>query len=623
VRLSAEAMNAALTDFQGLQYQTRVASAYDVFLAVKWADANPTGLGAWHDVPLAVQELFVLFPHHELGRLKPCRYDWLTVADSGRKTVWNNNTRGNKLSTTLLNGQDIRNGLLPNASQILGQALPANRPSRQSLAALVLRGHDFAPGDDWPQAEAELLTRLGMSLAELQDITSPNSLGVPLLGPDQWDETTIPDDLRPPEAHVVQAPAAAAAPAAPVVPGAGQVAITVDARVERMLRLAVATTASILLVGPPGTGKGTLLNWLLGELATDPEQWGFEVGFDPNPMWRTPDESWSAFELVGGLAPVATGQLAWSSGALLDAIANDRWLILDETNRGDMDKIMGPLLTWLSEQEVEVGTTLAHQGKPISIGWGDARASLVDDQGATDRYLAGTDFRLLGTYNPQDAQRVFRFGQALSRRFVVIPVPAVRPGQFTQILEGRYPDLPEDAVDALTGLYRAHFADEVTTLGPAVFLRMANYISAGLPASVGAGDGEDQPGAEEAAGAPGGAAALEDGRAADGGHAPETEAEVADAEAGAEGALVDGDEAEGDQGEGDQAGDGASDPAVPQASPLLDELLAEAYVTGVGRYLAGFEDRIFQALGERVMNDEAVLPQGQWAWVSSQRNVLS
>lgn len=621
MRLSADAMNAALTDFQGLQYQTRVASAYDVFLAVKWADANRTGQGAWHDVPLAVQELFVLFPKHELGRLKPCRYDWLTVADSGRKTVWNNNTRGDKLSTTLLNGQDIRNGLLPNASQILGQALPAEKPSWQSLAALVLRNHDFAPGEDWPQAEAALLARLGMTPAELRDITSPNPLNVSLLGPDEWDETTIPEELRPPEAHVVQAPAAAAAPAAPALSAAGQIAITVDARVERMLRLAVATTASILLVGPPGTGKGTLVNWLLGELATDPERCGFEVGFQPDPMWRTPDESWSAFELVGGLAPDATGRLAWSPGALLEAIANDRWLILDETNRGDMDKIMGPLLTWLSEQEVEIGTTLAHGGKPISIGWGDARASLVDNQGATDRYLAGTDFRLLGTYNPQDAQRVFRFGQALSRRFVVIPVPAVRPGQFTQILEGRYPDLPDDAVDALTGLYRAHFADEVTALGPAVFLRMAKYVSAGLPAPAGAGDGGDQAGAEQAAGAPDGAAAPEEGQAADGGDAPEAEAEVADARAA--GAPVDSDEGAGEQGEGDQADGRGSHPAVPAASPLLDELLAEAYVTGVGRYLAGFEDRVFQALGERVVTDEAVLPQGQWAWVSWQRNVLS
>jgi MoxR-like ATPase len=599
-------MNAALTSFKGLQYQTRVASAYDVFLAVKWADANPSGQGAWHDVPLAVQELFVVFPQHDMGRLKPCRYDWLTVADSGRKTVWNNNTRGDKLSTTLLINKDIRNGLLPNASQLLSQALPPQKPSWQALVSLVLRYHDFSAGDDWPQAQAELLNRLGMTPAELQDITSPDPLGVPLLGAEEWDATTIPEELRPPEALVVRAPAAAATPAVPAA--RQQVAINVDARVERMLRLAVRTTASVLLVGPPGTGKGTLLKWLLAELATDPEHYGFQVGFQPDPMWRTPDESWSAFDLIGGLAPDEDGQLVWSRGALLDAISSDRWLILDETNRGDMDKIMGPLLTWLSEQEVEVGTTLAHQGRPISIGWGDQRVSVVEDQGPVDRYLAGTDFRLLGTYNPQDAQRVFRFGQALSRRFVVIPVPAVKPGQFTQILEGKYPALPDDAVDRLTGLYSAHQTDDVTALGPAVFLRMARYLTAGLPAAD-AVDPEDAPGEGHPAGAPDSApAADEDYSGAD---EPATGAAAADAEGSAA-----------PKGDDDAAEEGGGASAAPEATPLLDELVAEAYVTGVGRYLASFEDRVFQALGERIVNDEAALPPGQWTWVNSQRNVL-
>lgn len=613
-------MNAALADFQGLQYKTEVASAYDVFLAMKWVSANTAGRRAWRDVAEAVQELFVVFPQHELGRLKPCRYDWFKVVDSGRKTVWNNNTRGNKLSTTLLNGQDIRNGLLPNASQVLAQALPADKPSWQSLAALVLRHHHFAAGDDWPQAQTELLARLGMTQAELQDVTSPNPLNVPLLGAEEWDETTIPEDLRPPEALVVQAPAVAAAPAVPAVPVAGRVAITVEARVERMLRLAIATTASILLIGPPGTGKGTLLNWLLGELQADPERYGFEVGFRPDPMWRTPDESWSAFELIGGLAPDNTGQLAWSSGALLDAIENNRWLILDETNRGDMDKIMGPLLTWLSEQEVEVGRSRAHQGKPISVGWGDARRSALDDQGTTDRYLAGTDFRLLGTYNPQDAQRVFRFGQALSRRFVVIPVPAVKPGQFTQILEERHPHLPADVVDALTGLYSAHLADEVTALGPAVFLRMAKYLAAGLAATAGEAPPDEftpdpaEPAPKEEDGRPDGA----DGqvRAQDAGSEPV----YADNPGGTDG--EDGTSGTEEPEPGDVP-DEIADQTEPDETPLLAELLAEAYVTGVGRYLAGFEERVFQALGERVVNDEAVLPQGQWSWVSWQRNVLS
>jgi MoxR-like ATPase len=624
VRLSAEAMNAALEDFRGLQYATNVASAYDVFLAMKWVEANRGTQSLWHDVPDAVQELFVLYPQHPLGRLKPCRYDWLTAKDSGRKTVWNQNTRDKgKLSSTLLVNNDIRDGLRPDAAQVLGALLPSKRPSSQALAALVLRNHEFPDGADWVDAEAMFLIRLGLTQAELQEVTTPTPLGVPLLGTTEWDGESILEDLRPPESRVVAAPAPAAA--APASPPGQAIKISVDSRVERMLRLAITTTASVLLVGPPGTGKGTLLNWLMAEVRGQPQRYGFEGGFDPDPMWRTPDESWSAFELIGGLAPDSTGNLGWSSGALLDAIDGDRWLVLDETNRGDMDKIMGPLLTWLSDQEVEVGRSTPHGGKPIAVGWGNARRSTVDDQGSRTRYLAGTDFRLLGTYNPQDAQRVFRFGQALSRRFVVIPVPAVRPGQFTEMLQD-FSTLPPDTVDALTGLYSAHLADEVTALGPAVFLRMAKYLVAGLPAAPsaragatepapGGTTGEANPGEAELAPAPGAGEAKESepaetglGVAADGEATPPVE-------------QPDGSTADDDASA--REGDAPSEGTDSAESPLMRELLAEAYLIGVGRYLAGFEDRVFQALGNRIVNDEAALPQGQWTWVTSQRNVLS
>ena len=58
-------------------------------------------------------------------------------------------------------------------------------------------------------------------------------------------------------------------------------------------------------------------------------------------------------------------------------------------------------------------------------------------------YLAGKDWRLLGTYNALDAQRVFRFGSALGRRFARVPVPAIDTATFAAVLEQQKEDLPE------------------------------------------------------------------------------------------------------------------------------------------------------------------------------------
>lgn len=568
MRLSAEAMNAALADFRGLRYPANVSSACDAFLAAKWVLAHENGaLPTFNNIGDAVPAIFGIVPDNPLGRLAPFRYDWKLLDGTGRKTVWNNNSRGTgKKSQALFIGERIANGLVSNAAAVLGAMLPAARPSWQSLAVLVLRDHDFSPSDDWPVAQAELLRQLSLTPTELLAITSANPLGCPLLGTPEWDLATIPEELRPPDAIVVQAPADPSASALEVVP----VSISVDPRVERMLRLAVKTAAAVLLVGPPGTGKGTLLKWMLGQIAANPDHFGFDAGFDPNPLWRTPDESWTSFELIGGLAPDPDGgKLRWTSGALMNAIEENRWLILDETNRGDMDKIMGPLMTWLSNQEAEVGRSETHGGRSIHIGWTDDRQSSIQTDDKEQRFLAGRDFRLFGTYNPQDAQRVFRFGQALSRRFVVIPVPAIRPGQFTQLLEESFPTLPVDAATAISGLYSAHLSEDSTSLGPAVFLRMAAYLVAGMPTDASNGS--------------------------------QAVADVGD---------VDDDGAESEEPEGDE-------------NPLLPELLAEAYVIGVGRYLAGFDERVFGALGQRIVEDEAALPEGQWTWVISQRNVLS
>jgi MoxR-like ATPase len=534
VKIGTDAMEAALRELHDLCYSTQLASLYESYLTAKWLAAqghypNPN----IQNVNAAVEFLFVVTSKHALGRLAPFHWTWLTREASGRKTVWNITTRGHKLATTIFLGDDLRNGLLPNAAQLVHDAVDGRPlPSWQAVACLVLRNHDFSPASGWPEARNELLNVLGLSSPDLDLVTSSAPLGPSLLGGTEWSVDALSPDLQPPKAVTVVAPPAAVGEVA-----APPEEVVVDDQTKRMLLRALQNFSCVLLVGPPGTGKGALVRWAAAQVAADPAALGFSAGYSPNPIWRTPDESWSSFELIGGLAPDDSGVLRWSYGVLPISLHENRWLVLDETNRADMDKIMGPLLTWLSDQEVEIGRTTAHGGEPIVLGWGTDGDCEANADVAPTVLKAGKNWRLLGTYNPQDAQRVFRFGQALSRRFVTVPVPPLEVGQFEALLAARYPALSDDARAAITRLYSAHRSSEKTVLGPAVFLRLAEYF----------------------------------------------------------------------------------DPA----EPFSGQLLSEAYVLSLGKYLSSYDDGTFGELRERIVQDEEAMGDPEWEWVEQQRQILS
>lgn len=535
MRIGQAAMNAALEDLRGLQWGMKFVSLYESFLVAKWFERHGRyrSRPSVEDANAAVADLFVIDPNHENGRLSAFRYDWRVADASGRKTVWNNTTRSRKVATSVFEDDDIRNGLRPDAAAILRRHLQDRElPSVQALACLVLRDHDFPSTARWDDAKQFLRSALALTEADLSQITVPRTLGPDLLSDPEWKMTGLPERLAP-------AALVAVVPAADGCETGGDV--IVSSRTERMLRRALRSFSSVLLVGPPGTGKGRLVRWIAQEIHADPANFGFPEGTDPNPMWRTPDESWSAFDMIGGLVPTG-GELAWSNGLLLNSLAEQRWLVLDETNRADMDKIMGPLLTWLAGQDVEVGRTAARGGHPIMLGWGHEAASTATDPsdvGEPTHFVAGTSWRLLGTYNPQDAQRVFRFGQALSRRFATVPVPALTPGEFESLLNARCPTLSDDAKASIISLYASHYSSVETLLGPAVFLRAGSYLT------------------------------------------------------------------------------------DSNASGSTDELIAEAYVLSLGKYLSSYDDHVFESLGRRVAEyEDSALSAAQWAWVARQREIL-
>jgi MoxR-like ATPase len=344
-----------------------------------------------------------------------------------------------------------------------------------------------------------------------------------------------------------------------------------------MFRLGIATSRAVMLVGPPGTGKTSLVAEVQAELidnADAPARYGLTAppaGIKP----VTPDDDWNAQTLIGGLTLDENGDLRFRPGYVLDAIRSDEWLLLDEANRGDLDKIFGGLLTWLTGQSVVVGRASTDPNAPsVVLEWSDQPACEVigyerlsggqATSDATDEaivFRAGSDWRLLGTYNPVDAQRVFAIGQALGRRFRRVPLPPITVDQFRLALEDAAPGLPNDVRDTLVRLYTTHRSFE-PPLGPASFLEMSRYVLDGL--------------AEAAVASP----------------------------------------------PGSQSSGEAQAPADQSARPsLTEQLVAEAYLSSLGSWLPRLDEGEFDSLRQAV-GTSTLLSEASWNWIKSMRQAL-
>src|SRR5262249_48942925 len=107
----------------------------------------------------------------------------------------------------------------------------------------------------------------------------------------------------------------------------------------------------------------------------------------------TADESWTTRELVGGDSVDDQGRLRFAPGYVLQAVEADKWLLIDEANRADLDRIFGGLLTWLSGQEVTVGRLSPTKPAEVVLGWSQSPDSSapksldVDELEPDDRLL--------------------------------------------------------------------------------------------------------------------------------------------------------------------------------------------------------------------------------------------
>lgn len=186
--------------------------------------------------------------------------------------------------------------------------------------------------------------------------------------------------------------------------------IGIDPAVYRQINAALASGKQhIMLYGPPGTGKTTLARHIATVLTGG--RWTLVTG----------SSDWSSQDIIGGYQPIGEGGVAFVPGVLLRRF--DRPLIIDELNRCDIDKVLGPLFTVLSGQQTTLPYRLKIEEKdsPQFIILPKPNPTTEDHE-----FAPGPHWRLLATINSIDKAALYQMSYALARRFGWVYVDAPR-----------------------------------------------------------------------------------------------------------------------------------------------------------------------------------------------------
>ncbi len=179
---------------------------------------------------------------------------------------------------------------------------------------------------------------------------------------------------------------------------------------------------NVILQGPPGTGKTSLAK-IICEV--------FNVDYNE----ATAISDWTTYDTIGGLQPDVDGSgneiLIGKNGCIVESIVNccnsivqsehyegekqASWLILDELNRCEIDKVFGELFTAFGNDSLSI---------PKSIQLWYEKDTNKKQLFVPNRY------RIIGAMNNIDKNFVFDISQGLSRRFTFIEILPPEEGFF-------------------------------------------------------------------------------------------------------------------------------------------------------------------------------------------------
>ena len=182
--------------------------------------------------------------------------------------------------------------------------------------------------------------------------------------------------------------------------------------------LSALSHSHVRLIGPPGTGKSTLVKAVLDHLA--PENHKFAVA--------TP--SWTSDDVIGGLAPDfddAT-RLVFKPGMVLKAADAGTWVAIDEINRADIDNAFGELFGLLAGFDVDL---------PYGSNGSDIKIFAQKPEGglASGQYGLPRDWRMIATMNSWDKVSLNRVSFAFSRRWCTVYISVPSEFEYIKIID--------------------------------------------------------------------------------------------------------------------------------------------------------------------------------------------